>query len=242
LNPYGICLLVIAAMLVAHMYVSSEMVENDEPLEKAVGVWCVWLLFASLSFVLFQSKWLREMSEVTEGALHINDSNATVAMIQFGDSSELFPWRSSGPVKILKDEGTISLQTGDDGIEISTIVRDRYDREVVRVEKNHWFVRAQNSVDHNYTDTALEVLDSGGHVVLQLRLFPDRIQIHGERHDAFGGGFQIVDSCPDPNNAGRFIKCLQLFGTGLLEREHRLMIPPMFKYPSSRHWGEFARP
>jgi hypothetical protein len=123
---------------------------------------------------------------------------------------------------------------------LSTIIRDRSDHEVVEVDKNHWEVKAAYSADHNYNDDSLEVKDAGGHVVLQVHILPDRIQLRGIWHDAFGHGAQITE-CPDPlHGTGRLVGCVQEFGSNWPEEDKMAPVVPTFKYPSREHWAEMV--
>ena len=81
----------------------------------------------------------------------------------------------------------LRIERGKHGMEISTPVLDRSGKKIANIEKNHWTVVAQPEIwDKNYTDNALEIKDSRGEVVLQLRFLPDRLQIAVEWRDQFG--------------------------------------------------------
>jgi hypothetical protein len=94
-------------------------------------------------------------------------------------------------------------------------------------------------MDHNYTDDAIEVLDNGGHVVLQMRLLPDRLQIRAEWHDAYGDGAQLTE-CDASKHEPPLSVCAQKFGPGWPEKEQKVILKPMFKYPSKKYWGVYA--
>jgi hypothetical protein len=197
----------------------------------------VFLVLAVASFPIYR-QYRREMAGETTGYIAARHPQALLTpVIEFGDSGVKYQWRPSDePLRLLRDAG-LSLQIGDDGIEISTVIRDRNDHLVVQIDRNRWAVQGSVSADKNYTDDALEVKDEGGHVVFQARILSDRIQLRGEWHDAFGGGVQIGE-CQE---SGRIVGCVKLFGPNYPEKPNRILINPMFRYPSKDHWGELVK-
>ena len=242
LVPWGIALWIIAWLLALHLLLTIPFFAQWTVAQRLVIAMYMTILVCVLAQPRMYRKYHREMAEETEGDLYIDNSIAAGANLEAGDSGGIFPWHSAnpGPLKLLKDEAVLEAKLGKRGVEVSTVVRDRIGHQVVKVDDNHWQIEKQNSVDHNYTNNALEVLDAGGHVVLQLRLLPDRMQIRGEWHDAYGGGVQVID-CPNPMFPKQYGGCIEVFGSKYLERDKRVTITPMFKYPSSEHWGELSR-
>ncbi len=104
---------------------------------------------------------------------------------------------------------------------LTTTARDDQKNTIVEITANHWRVSNLSNVswDHNYTKDSLEVMDGRGRVVLQVRIFPDRVQLQEE--------WQWNSGTP---NGG-------IFQNGKYSEKNG--IKPMFKYPSKQYWGEF---
>ena len=179
----------------------------------------------------------------TSGYIHaVRANNAQIfPVLQWGNSGYAIEWNPltigtpDAKFIMFRDAG-IFLDMGEDGMEISTIIRDRSGHEVVAIEKNHWVVIPQNSVDHNYTDDTLEVLDAGGHPVLQVQILEDRIRLRGEWHDEFGHATQLTECAKEVDPRGG---CVSMFGPSLPEQEKKITIERLFKYPSKEHWAEW---
>src|SRR5260370_19932572 len=131
------------------------------------------------------------------------------------------------------------MRQGKQGLTISHPIRDKARHLVVKVENNHWSVSPDHSVcwDKNYTKNSLEVKDGAEHVVLQIRILPDRIQLQGEWRDEFGHGMRL-GACSTPAGV---TGCITLWNNPERERELEQLIEPMFKYPSREHWREFVK-
>lgn len=144
-----------------------------------------------------------------------------------------------GPLILFKDAELRFSLSPQGSTEITTTVEDREGHRIVEINENHWVVY-EGAGDKNYTRDSLEVLDKGGHVVLQVRLFPDRASLWGEWHNEFGQAAQLTE-CPNPNEHGEIEACVALFGPALPEKTSKVHIEPIFKYPSKDHWGEFTQ-
>jgi hypothetical protein len=130
----------------------------------------------------------------------------------------------------------LRIERGPTGMEISTPVLDRLGKRIANIEKNHWSVLSQPEIlDKNYNDNALEIKDSRGEVVLQLRYLPDRLQIAAEWRDQFGRG-QEWAKCGKPPSG-----CVIPWGDPRTELQNEVPIEPIFQYPSREHLGEFVR-
>jgi hypothetical protein len=62
---------------------------------------------------------------------------------------------------------------------ISTRITDESGNLIAEIIRNEWKVAPTRAWDRNYSGDALEVKDSRGYVVLQVRVLADRIQIQG---------------------------------------------------------------
>ncbi len=134
----------------------------------------------------------------------------------------------------LNDAGVL-IEIGDDGIEITTPIRDSSGTEIAEIKRNHWTV-FEGVQDKNYTDDTLEIKDKSGHVILQMRILPDRIQLQGVWRDKFNRGVELVP-CRDPK--GNIDGCIIFWDNPEQERRTIKLIDPIFRYPSKDYWGEF---
>jgi hypothetical protein len=133
----------------------------------------------------------------------------------------------------------LRIERGATGMEISTPVLDRSGKKIANIDKNHWTVLNQPEIwDKNYSDNALEIKDSRGEVVLQLRYLPDRLQIAAEWRDQFGRG-QEWAKCGAPGKPAT--GCVIPWGDARTELQNEVAIEPIFQYPSSEHLGEFVK-
>ena len=194
-----------------------------------------------IEILLLYPRWQKEKAAALEGEIRpSNPVRLHSPAIQLADTGAILQGFTMVPLKIFSDAEIAASLSNDGATEISTTVLDRYGRRIVEVKKNHWRVEPSASVDKNYTDDALEVLDSGGHVVLQLRALPDRMVLWGEWHNEFEQAAQIT-ACPDPSNTNAKIACVQIYGPALPEKTSKKHIEQLFQYPSSEHWGEYRK-
>jgi hypothetical protein len=196
----------------------------------------------ALAWVPVREAWKREKAGALTGYLAVQDRPGAqlVALMEVGDSNTRFLY--VGPpnqpfIQILYDAG-LRIEVRQNRIEISTPVRDRFGHVVATIDRNHWSVSPDRTVcwDKNYRRDALEVLDSGGHVIFQMRLLPDRVQLQGEWRDQYGNGVRIMKS-PDPNRPGAI---MAVWHDPQTEQQLQELIPPIFRYPSRDHWGEMV--
>lgn len=129
----------------------------------------------------------------------------------------------------LKDN-KIVIKVVNNSIKVSTLVRDENGNLIAELIDNEWKVNPSNSFDRNYSKDALEVKNNRGEVVLQIRLFPDKVQLAGVFWGADGEGITIEQRSNESEWA-----CIKLLGKGTPYDA----IKPIFKYPSGLHLGEF---
>jgi hypothetical protein len=156
-------------------------------------------------------------------------------LIQIGQSGTYIDFQGSQGTPFIQfaSNYNLTIDSVDGKLEVSTQVRDRRGRLVAELVQNEWKVAPPpRTWDRNYTSTALEVRDEDGNVVLQVRLFPDRVQIQGEWWMDEYRGFRIVGY---PGEGGRF----EIFGTKFRPSDAD-PIQQMFVYPSETHLGELA--
>jgi hypothetical protein len=202
----------------------------------------VMVVVASYSSV--RAEYKKQHAALTLGILEpMSKPAATKPMLEIGDAGYMIDMS-----KVSTDEGIRFLQEERLKVEvqngltlISTIIRDKDDKVLVKVEKNHWEVAAPPlTMDKNYTKDTLEVKDARDRVVFKIRILPDHVQVEGEWRDDTGFGVRMAaPSRGMTRQGGMGISILRPRsedpqGTGdALGR-----IEPIFQYPSSEHWGE----
>lgn len=116
---------------------------------------------------------------------------------------------------------------------VSTQIRDCDGKIIAELTKNEWSLGGSAIFDRNYTDDALEVRDQYGEVVFQVRLFPDRVQVQGKFVGVDGFGTAILG----PAKKGEGSRIVR----STLPEYKEVRIEPIFRYPSSLHFGEFLK-
>ena len=164
--------------------------------------------------------------------------------LEFGDSGSIL--RYAGPqgkplLSIFEDcHLTIEILqnrlTRRRRLVVSTHVRDRRGHLVAEVVRNEWRVNPNVSFDRNFRAEAIEVRDSGGDVVLQARLIGERVQFQGKFYGANGAGVAIGKGIDATGTVGGIMEF-----TGANHPVLQAKFPPIFRYPSSRHHGEYIR-
>jgi len=115
---------------------------------------------------------------------------------------------------------------------INTTVTDRNGNLIVEIINNEWRV-SNEAWEKNYTKNALEVKDSRGRIVLQVRLFTSSIELQGEWWDEDGNGARIVEA-PEKSTGAYFIKMSKQY------HPDEPAIKEIFKYPSRNYFGQYA--
>jgi hypothetical protein len=186
-------------------------------------------------------QWLIEKAAALEGDLRgagesFNDGQQrAVPFLEVADSKSVEimippkPGEQPSPYYKWYPDTELKLEFGKKGPMMSTTVRDSQGNVVVDVKQNHWIVYPPYCLDKNYTQDVLEVKDSGGHVALQVRLLPDRVQVQGEWWDNQHQGVRVVAL----KGQAMWIPL------GPLNQHLDELIIPIFKYPSKSHWREF---
>jgi hypothetical protein len=159
------------------------------------------------------------------------------AAVQFGDSrGKLIPLQPGGNVIDFGNGEGLTITTGDDGkIKVSTVVRDRSGELIARLEENEWSEKPANRFDRNYSDSALEIIDDWGDVVLQVRLVGNVVQLQGKFYSREGRATGIGKVWDDLEKD--FVGTIEFRPSSV---PLALKIKPIFKYPSERHIGELV--
>jgi len=191
-------------------------------------------------FPVYQ-RWRTEQAVAVEGDLigagpAVNDGKQHgFPMLQVGGTTWVMtPDGVADIFPFFRDSG-VRIEWGYKGPLLTTPVRDRNGNLLAEITRNHWRIYPLYCADKNYRKDALEIKDSAGHVVLQVRILPDRIRLQGEWWDTQGNGIRLL-SPPNPTpSAGSIVIPLNR------QNQHiESLIQPMFEYPSKDHWQEFV--
>jgi hypothetical protein len=237
LIPGGLALYCCAWLIAMHLLASMDRFDEWTAGQKVVCVFILTLVAGEVGQPLLYEKWRREKSEAIEGDLFLKTSKADKTLVGLGESSAAFDVHTPSGVDLLaifRDSG-VAVDNDGGHLSLSTEVHDAQGKLVVKVIKNHWIVNPDKSIclDKNYTADSLEVKDGRGHVVLQVRLYPEELHLQGEWFDDTGRGFEIIGK--SWNADAGMIK----MPTPVSRQAMEELIPPVFEYPSSQHWAEW---
>jgi len=200
-------------------------------------------IFSACCLGIAHGQWIHEQAEAKEGNLRgageafRDQSSRMVPLVQVDNTGTIFMMATPKPGDVPAPyfqpfpDAAFEVESGKNGPLVSTTVRDSDGHIVVTISRNHWVVYPPFCQDKNYTDDALEVLDSSLHVVLQIRLLPNTVQVQGEWWDNQGSGLRIMKNPANP-------KAGMAAALGTKIRHNELLIQPIFKYPSRDHWQE----
>jgi hypothetical protein len=108
-------------------------------------------------------------------------------------------------------------------LKISTVIRDESGKIIARIEANEWQVNPNLIFDRNFDETAVEVINEKGEVVLQAKYDGESVLFAGIFYREDGSrvalGYNVIEIRPP--------------GEPL-----QTSFSPIFKYPSSSHPGE----
>ena len=207
---------------------------------RLLGSILVTIAFVGIFWPTAREEWRAEQAALPEGNLVgagpvIEDGKQHgFPMVQIGEGTNfvMTPDGVSDIFPFFKDAG-VKIEWGKTGPLLTTIVRDRNGNLVAEITRNHWKVCSLYCADKNYAKDAIEIKDSAGHVILQVRILPGTIRIQGEWWDTQGRGVRMVQQ-PDPKMGSMVIP---------MNRQNQFndsLIKPIFEYSSKEHWGELA--
>jgi hypothetical protein len=210
---------------------------------RIVGAMLLLFGFISVFWYPAHAMWVEEKSALLEGDL-IGAGPAMdesiphgFPMLQVGETVyAMMPGGVANIFPFFPDSG-VRIELGRKGQPLfTTHVRDRSGNLIADVTRNHWRVYPLYLAEKNYTKDALEIEDSAGHVVLQVRILRDRIVLQGEWWDTQGNGVRLVGThAPKPPGSLAIRLSRQ-------SQSNDSLIQPMFEYPSKEHWREFVAP
>jgi hypothetical protein len=209
---------------------------------RIVATFVLVCIFVGSFWPTAYAQWREEQAAALEGDLigagaAINDGKPHgFPLLQMGESvivmtpvgvADIMPFFPDAGIRI--EWGLKSLPL------LTTTVRDYNGNLVAEVVRNHWRVYPTYCADKNYTEDALEVKDTAGHVVLQVRILKDRVLLLGEWWDNQGNGVRLMRPLVTTPTKGSGIVRMNRQNQFLNE-----LVQPIFKYPSKDHWGEMT--
>jgi len=211
------------------------------PLFLTIAVVFLLVLYAVIQIIIEQKQSKDEAKSKYFGVLKpkskilLSSKKNTYPKFEFGDSGAIlvFAGKQGEPLISIFEDNSITIVIEDGQVKVSTIIRDRSGAIIAELIKNKWKVNLNSSFDRNYSKNALEVKDSSGDVVLQLRLVEDRVQFQGKFYDSRGNGVAFGKVRDASGTIGGGIE-----RTGTANPNLTLHIEPIFKYPSELHLGE----
>jgi hypothetical protein len=173
---------------------------------------------------------------VTKDELLFAPGKQIYPQLEFGDSGSIlkFTGQQGSPLFKIAEDNDITIEVEGGQIKVSAKIRNKKGHLVAEILKNEWKVNPGKSWDRNYSKDALEVKDTTGDIILQVRLVKERVQFQAILYDATGKGIGF-GKMKGPNGWGGAIEL-----TGPNHPKLTLKIQPIFKYPSELHLGEFA--
>jgi hypothetical protein len=119
------------------------------------GILALSMIFILAWYSTAEMQWRQEKAASTIGVLRApGRPSGIVPILDFGDSCTRFLWTGPKDTEILRflyDAG-LRVSIADDGVQISTMVRDASGNVVVEVDENRWETSPSKSVswDKNY--------------------------------------------------------------------------------------------
>jgi len=116
---------------------------------------------------------------------------------------------------------------------VTCVIRDELGNIVAKIVDNEWQVNQNNIFDRNFSDNAFEVVSQAGDVVFQMRAVKNRLQVQLNLYNK-NGDLLYVGTVKRPGS--RADQGVVLKGKNALRPLPK--IGPIFRYPSSLHFGE----
>jgi hypothetical protein len=132
-----------------------------------------------------------------------------------------------------------NVEVVDEEIKVSTIIRNEHGSVIAEIYRNEWKVGPPPlSWDRNYTEDTLEVRNDKGHIVLQVRVSSNIVQIQGVwQYPKNPKLLMVVRETPERELHERYTGQM-IFYDPVDTSAKWPDISPLFHYPSETHLGE----
>ena len=156
----------------------------------------------------WQSKWSGHFQSPVK-------SHQTNPFLKLGGTRLRWDGEPNKPIiDIYGEPLTINLVDG--RAELSLVIRDKNGIILAAIRNNEWFVAPPPvTLDRNFDDNSLEVIDSKGEVIFQVQVYGEEIRLAGNFYSISGMGPFFLGPLLTQSGNGK-----------------------LFKYPSSEHHGE----
>jgi hypothetical protein len=175
------------------------------------------------------------ISTQTYATLEIGwEINSPGAFLRYrgGPLSTMFPGLKGSDWEQVLDEISLDIRERDNKILVSTVVRDSDGFLIAKLQDNEWKINPPpRSFDRNYNDNMLELKDSNGDIVFQIRVLKDKVQLNGVFYGSSGFGIAFM---PPPAHKPEWVPIYYLEKN----QQPSQKLNPIFKYPSGEHLGE----
>ena len=235
---------VAAIVLTSFLAIVTWLLKPSMPAPLAVAVLGFWMLLLALQLWALRDENYERLKDAVTGLLETNVNAVGLPRLEMGDSGSILTF--AGPaaqpiILVFRDCGvTIRIRqnrwTRKRRLVLSTRVFDRKGNLVAEILDNNWKINPNATFDRNFTKEALEVRDSSGDIVLQVRLVGDRVQMQAKFYGLNGHGVAI-GKCADA--AGNVGGCIQYRGPA--SPTLTMTFQPIFRYPSAEYQGKYAK-
>jgi hypothetical protein len=149
------------------------------------------------------------------------------------DTYFIFKGKQGKPIIGFAEDSNLTIWIEDGSLKLSTKIRDRNGDVVCEIIGNEWRVRQGEMWDRNYSKNAIEVKNPDGNIILQVIVKQEYIQFAAIMYDTNGNGVAIGSKETEDRGT---VAIIEKVG------DHpKLVIEPIFKYPSELHLGELCR-
>lgn len=257
--------LYVTAIATAIIAIAGWLINKEAPLwlKGAIVLLVVVVLTAQIFVVraAVKEKEASRYSGVLQGKpITVLSANQEVCpKLKLGNSKTFLNWQGPQGEPMLKifEDNDLTIWIDDDRLRLSTKIRNKTGEMIAELIGNEWKVKPEKLWDRNYNDSALEVIDETGDVVLQVILKEDYVQFAAKMYSSSGQGFAIGSAefteedllkheqgqmkIVAAKDGPKEVKVGDI--TGVLEKRPlgeplELLIEPIFKYPSELHFGE----
>jgi hypothetical protein len=216
----------------------------DKIVNKRWKKWLVWLtillIILSATFKIIDIR-VKENQERYCGRLKnsskilLSGKDGIFPKLKLGNSKTFFVWQGPSGEAMLKFLGIndLIIEAENGKLKISTKIRDKNGQIITEIANNEWKLKKEILWDRNYNDTALEVKNTEGDVVLQVILKKDCIQFSAKMYDGQGNGIGLGSKLDE-----RYGEILGVLEIRKLWCPLELHIDPIFEYPSDLHLGQ----
>jgi hypothetical protein len=157
----------------------------------------------------WQAKWSGQLRSQVK-------SQQQYPVLKLGGSGLMWAGEPNKPIiEVAGEPLTISLSDG--RAQLSLVIRDKNGIVLAAIRNNEWFVAPPPvTLDRNFNENSLEVIDSKGEVIFQLQVYGEEVRLAGHFYSINGvGPLTLQPWLAETPSSGK-----------------------LFKYPSAEHHGE----